>query len=251
MVTSASVAGRALLSRSEEIAAILRDEILSGQYRPGERLPSERDLSERFDASRGAVREASKKLEQLGIVSIQPGGARVVPITDCTLDVLGPLLDLEPIPDAKLVDEVMQMIGLLMDAAARAAIEKATDDEVQTMQAIIDEMLSYEADHVRRHEALRRLGEFFVNVADHLVLRLMLNGLRTTFMQRMIDLGIQPRLNSELQRKQVNELRGALERRDSRQVGAAMRRLNRLFRDSAREALTATTYARQRARMSQ
>ena len=43
---------------SNEIAADLRAEILRGQYRDGDRLPSERDLSARYTASRGAVREA-------------------------------------------------------------------------------------------------------------------------------------------------------------------------------------------------
>jgi DNA-binding FadR family transcriptional regulator len=100
-------------TRSDEIAAILRDDILRGHYRAGERLPSERDLSARFDTSRGAVREAFKRLEQLGIATVQPGGARVVPIDQCTLDVLGPLLDLDDMPDPKLVDEVMQKVGLL------------------------------------------------------------------------------------------------------------------------------------------
>ena len=72
---------------------MLRDEILRGQYRPTERLPSERDLVIRFETSRGTIREAFKNLEQLGVIAIQPGGARVVPIEDCTLAILGPLLD--------------------------------------------------------------------------------------------------------------------------------------------------------------
>ena len=88
------------ISKTGEITQVLRDEILRGQYRPGERLPSERDVAARFETSRGTVREAYKKLEQLGIVSIQPGGARVVPVQDCTLDVLGPLLDLNEVPDS-------------------------------------------------------------------------------------------------------------------------------------------------------
>ena len=63
-------------SRTQQIAAELRDEILRGGYRPGDRLPSERDLSQRFEVHRGAVREALKKLEQLGVAVILPGGAK-------------------------------------------------------------------------------------------------------------------------------------------------------------------------------
>jgi GntR family transcriptional repressor for pyruvate dehydrogenase complex len=45
-------------SRADEIARALRDEILRGGYRPGERLPSERDLAARMGANRSSVREA-------------------------------------------------------------------------------------------------------------------------------------------------------------------------------------------------
>jgi DNA-binding FadR family transcriptional regulator len=86
-------------SRHEEIADVLTRDVLIGQYRIGERLPSERDLSTRFDASRGAVREAMKILEQLGIAQIQPGGARVAPLEEASLDVIGHLLALGDVPN--------------------------------------------------------------------------------------------------------------------------------------------------------
>ena len=53
--------------KSDQVANALIDDVLNGQYRVGERLPSERDLVARFDANRGAVREAMAKLVQLGL----------------------------------------------------------------------------------------------------------------------------------------------------------------------------------------
>jgi GntR family transcriptional repressor for pyruvate dehydrogenase complex len=82
-------------SKADEIVAVLRTEILTGQYRAGERLPSERDLAARFCANRGAIREAIKKLEQLGIAAVMPGGIRIVPVEEATLEVLGHLIDLD------------------------------------------------------------------------------------------------------------------------------------------------------------
>ena len=93
-------------SRSQQITAELRDEILRGRFRSGERLPSERDLAERFGVNRGSVREALKKLEQLGLTDIQPGGARVTPIEEASLDVIEYLLELDDPPDPMLVDQV-------------------------------------------------------------------------------------------------------------------------------------------------
>ena len=98
-------------SRVEKTFEVLRNEILLGQYRQGERLPSERDLSARFDVTRSAVRESIKKLEQLGIASVTPGGVRVLPIEDATLEILGPLLDLGEIQKIDLIVQFLEVFG--------------------------------------------------------------------------------------------------------------------------------------------
>jgi DNA-binding FadR family transcriptional regulator len=225
------------VSRSGEVAAIVRDEILSGQYRAGERMPSERDLVVRFDTSRGVVREAFKKLEQLGIVSIQPGGARVVPITECTLDVLGPLLDLNALADPKLVDEVLHMFGVLLDVAARTAVLKARQDQIEEAMSICDTMLDPAFDRNTAPDTMRSLALLFVEIADHLVLRLILNGLRTTFLERMPRLGIETRLDTKTHYAIVGQLRDALAARDAPAVGDAMCRLNREVRARVSQAV--------------
>ena len=65
----------------EEVADQLREAILSGQYRPGNRLPTERDLMTSFGVSRAVVRQATMNLEHEGLVEVQVGsggGAFVV-----------------------------------------------------------------------------------------------------------------------------------------------------------------------------
>ncbi len=52
---------------------ILADELASGEWRPGERLPSEHDLAERFQVSRNTVRRALLALSQEGRVRIVNG----------------------------------------------------------------------------------------------------------------------------------------------------------------------------------
>src|SRR3954449_6753475 len=67
--------GPAASTRSAEIHARLRQAILTGEHAPGDALPSERQLSDELGASRHAVREALKRLQQAGLVSISQGGA--------------------------------------------------------------------------------------------------------------------------------------------------------------------------------
>ena len=93
-------------AKHNQIANHLITDILDGSYRVGERLPSERDLASRFQANRGAVREAMKTLQQIGLADIQPGGARVKQRNQASLDVIGHILNRGELPDREVVDQI-------------------------------------------------------------------------------------------------------------------------------------------------
>src|SRR5688500_12446023 len=75
MTGSTSAASSTSATVSSRIHAQLRRDILAGRYAVDEPMPSERKLSEDLGASRHAVREALKRLQQAGLVSISQGGA--------------------------------------------------------------------------------------------------------------------------------------------------------------------------------
>lgn len=58
---------------ADEIMAQLKEAILSGDFKAGEKLPSERELTETFQVSRVVVREAIRALEMTGFVEIRQG----------------------------------------------------------------------------------------------------------------------------------------------------------------------------------
>ncbi|PSV49037.1 FCD domain-containing protein [Photobacterium indicum] len=57
----------------QELGLILRQELMSGQYSVGDRLPPERDIAERLDVSRTVVREAIIMLELENLVEVKKG----------------------------------------------------------------------------------------------------------------------------------------------------------------------------------
>ncbi len=63
---------------SDMIIQQIRNLVSSGVLKPGQRLPSERILSERFGVGRGHVRDALRKLEFYGIVKTLPQSGTVV-----------------------------------------------------------------------------------------------------------------------------------------------------------------------------
>jgi DNA-binding FadR family transcriptional regulator len=69
-----------------EIVNQLKAAILSGRFTPGERLPSERELTRQFQVSRVVVREALRELEIKGLVKILQGPAGGAHVTDLSFD---------------------------------------------------------------------------------------------------------------------------------------------------------------------
>jgi GntR family transcriptional regulator, transcriptional repressor for pyruvate dehydrogenase complex len=61
------------IQRTQEVRHQLESAIARGDYRPGDKLPSERELVATFGVSRITVREAIRSLEALGLVYVQQG----------------------------------------------------------------------------------------------------------------------------------------------------------------------------------
>jgi len=201
-------------SKAEEIIAVLRSEILRGQYRPGERLPSERDLAARFESNRGAIREAIKKLEQLGIVAVAPGGVRVLPVEEATLEVLGYLLELGEIQKPELISQVLDVLAVMTSLSARSAVVEATDENIGDMAHLVDQLVQTIGDKERHTEIWIALSGKMMSIHSNLVLRLVGNGLRTQFLNSTMNLGFEPDINTSGLKHELTKLRDSIKSRD-------------------------------------
>jgi len=222
---------------SHEIADVLRDEILRERYRSGERFPSERDLAARFEASRGAVREALSQLEQLGLIHTQPGGARVQSINSASLAVLGPLLSLGEQPDPLLVDQFLQTFGVLAALTAKNAINQASAEQLIQMKKLVVELAEEEGDFESMQPRWRNLLETLSFVADNLVIRLITNDLKAQFVDQMMKLGIRPDLKRSSINKLIGSLRVGLNEKDGEIAGQAMQNHFEELREAVGEAI--------------
>src|SRR5881275_3766773 len=63
------------LSVPDQVFEQLREAILLGRYRPGERLPPQRALAAEMEVNMASVREALGRLEQLRLVDVRHGDA--------------------------------------------------------------------------------------------------------------------------------------------------------------------------------
>ncbi|MGV0034360.1 MAG: FadR/GntR family transcriptional regulator [Candidatus Azotimanducaceae bacterium WSBS_2022_MAG_OTU7] len=209
-------------SKAKDIIAVLRSEILRGQYRPGERLPSERDLAARFESNRGAIREAIKKLEQLGIVAVAPGGVRVLPVEEATLEVLGYLLELGEIQKPKLIGQVFDVLAVITSLSACSAVVEATDNDITEMVHLVDQLVQTMEDRQRQPDIWIQFSEKMMSIHRNLVLRLVSNGLRTQFLGSTMNLGFEPDIDVESAKQELIRLRDSIKSRDEVSVRDAI-----------------------------
>lgn len=122
--------------------AQIQERFVQGELRPGDRLPSERELAEQFGVSRTAVREAVKALQEKRLVEVRPGkGTYVVDVADSRTDLVRETIGLMVGPltgDGR--TDLIQVRAILEPEIAALAAEKALEDELMTMQRAIDDM---------------------------------------------------------------------------------------------------------------
>ena len=82
--------GRDSRNRPHQVAEAIKQSILSDAMLPGDRLPQEPTLIERFQVSKGTVREALKILETQGIIRTRTGPGGGAFITDVPEDLRAP-----------------------------------------------------------------------------------------------------------------------------------------------------------------
>jgi GntR family transcriptional regulator, transcriptional repressor for pyruvate dehydrogenase complex len=139
---------------SEIIVDQIRLLMRQGQLKPGDRLPPERDLCERFGVSRVTVREALRMLESSGLVEIRVGargGAFVTaPSSDRVGEGLADLLTLSVISAA----DVTEVRMMLEAGIVPLVCERATEEDLAELEAIC-----------KRSEAALATGDYSMDMS--------------------------------------------------------------------------------------
>ncbi len=120
----------------EEIVAQIREQLAEGLLKPGDQLPSERELSEKFQVSRTSVREGIRTLESLGLVKIKSGDGTYIASSFQTL--LSPLTSVILQQKDVLLD-IFEAREIIEPEMAALAAKRADPEEIDQMTAILDQ----------------------------------------------------------------------------------------------------------------
>lgn len=118
---------------SDSVAAELEQLIKAGTYAPGDKLPSERTLSEEFGVGRSSMREALRALEAVGLVTIAHGLGVFV---NEQLPARGELADFLVLKDCT-IPELFEVRRALECAGAALAAKRITQAEMAQLEQIL------------------------------------------------------------------------------------------------------------------
>ncbi|MGI8541733.1 MAG: FadR/GntR family transcriptional regulator [Rubrobacteraceae bacterium] len=121
------------MSLTDEAIGKLKEMILSGQVRPGEKLPVEKALAEQLGLSRSSLREAVRALTMLGVLKTRRGDGTYVTSLEPGLLLESTGLALDLLQENTLV-ELIEVRRLLEPGATALATARISDEDLSRLE---------------------------------------------------------------------------------------------------------------------
>jgi GntR family hexuronate regulon transcriptional repressor len=201
----------------QQVASTIMASIMSGKYKPGERLPSERDLAAAFKVSRPTIREAMISLEIRGLAETRHGSG--IYVTDKPPSLEASDLDVGAF-------ELTEARRLFEGEAAALAATTISDDRLEELERIVAEMVDENARKQQDWTADRRfhiaIARATRNTAIATVIENLLDlrhksPLCVYMLERARRVGVQPRVSEH------RRILDALRKHDPKAARSAMR----------------------------
>jgi GntR family transcriptional regulator, transcriptional repressor for pyruvate dehydrogenase complex len=205
---------------SERVFGELLEAVLGGRYKAGEKLPTQRALAADLGVTMSSVREAVKRLEQMGLLDVRQGAA--MRVRDWRehggLDVLTHLLFRGGALDPGVLGAILEARALMLRELAGLAAERRSDEQAQRLHELARQFAHAEDP---RDAALVDFA-FFTEVAQaagNLVFQLILNAIRDLYFAHLDAVPVTAR-PAELAPNYARVAR-AIERRDAARARSA------------------------------
>ncbi len=169
---------------SDEILNILVEEILTGKFSSGDKLPPERMLAEKFGVHRNSVREAIKKLEMLGLVEVKQGNGSLIKAIDKEGNILllGYIFEHPEFVTLKILKDLLRFRYLLETDAAEQAATMRSEKEL----VLLNEILYQEERNFSNSPIFSQLDyelhQQIITASKNVVLQLVINSIKNTYL---------------------------------------------------------------------
>lgn len=123
---------------SNEVAQVLLTHLVSGEYKPGQRLPPERALADSLGVGRSLIREALKALTLLGLIEVRPGDGTYLRRRPSNL--LPASFEWGLLLGENQLEDVMEARQELEVVLAGLAAERRTDEDIAELRVLLEAM---------------------------------------------------------------------------------------------------------------
>lgn len=171
----------------EEVADYLKEQILSGTYQTGDRLPSIRELSEQLGVGQSTIREAIGSLKTIGLVSIRHGEGTFVTAFN-RKDILNMFDAFRPINNED-ISYLLELRKIIETGAVRLAAERRSEQDLQIMQTALTEMEQALREGKVAHDADWRFHYTIANASQNPFLESVMRSMSET-MEKIIKAGL-------------------------------------------------------------
>jgi DNA-binding FadR family transcriptional regulator len=130
---------------ADKLITELEKAIHNGEFKPGSRLPSERDIHKQFGMARGTVRVALRSLKDKGLIKITPGGGAYVQVIDVSLlgETLSDLIRHRHVSFQHLIE----FREAFEHRSVAYAVERSTQAQIDALRKSVDELENYLVTH--------------------------------------------------------------------------------------------------------
>ena len=177
------------------IMNILVKQIFSRQLKPGDKLPSERQLAKDINVDRASLRIALKNMEMMNVLTIRQGDGIYVRdyLKGASIDFLRILFlqtnqpDGEWLVDTYILDEIWEFWGFFLPEMLKLAAKRITPRDIKPMMDIFDEELANLHDKTSLIELELKSQELVAEIANNIVATLITHTCRP-LRKKMIEI---------------------------------------------------------------
>jgi len=168
---------------SNKIVRDIKQKILSGALRTGDRLPAERDLAEEYKVSRITIRNAISRLAYLGFLQTLPQSGTFIADfrKDASLELLVDIISSDEEVDKSILIELMEIRRIFESYCAGRAVIKMDDTNRKELREMVNDMIANRKNPEQLVELDYKIHYLLMELAGNNVLRLLFNSFKPVY----------------------------------------------------------------------
>ncbi|ARC84294.1 bacterial regulatory s, gntR family protein [Clostridium argentinense CDC 2741] len=123
----------------EKVIEQIKEMIVKGTFKKGDKLPSEREMAESLQISRTSIREALRELEIMGLIESRQGEGNFIK-NSFENNLLEPLSTIFLLKESN-PDEILELRNIIERGSVALAAERITDAELTEMELLLEDSL--------------------------------------------------------------------------------------------------------------